>query len=120
MESGNMLTIYFVPHFYIQIYVQIENGEESICFFLFKINFFFVAGDVGDLHNYWENEDSLITESTALLKAAAATEIIITPMSPTGSSIDLSNIDSQEDTPTVADIHKMDLLKPDIIFSEDV
>lgn len=78
----------------------------------------------------WEGcDDSLATENTALLRtAAAATEIIITPMSPTASSVDLSRIDSQDDedcgleTSTTVDVQKMDLLKPDVIsnLNEDV
>lgn len=78
----------------------------------------------------WEGcDDSLATENTALLRTtAAATEIIITPMSPTASSVDLSHIDSQDDEEcgldisTNVDIQKMDLLKPDVISSlnEDV
>ncbi|XP_069682884.1 potassium voltage-gated channel subfamily KQT member 1-like [Periplaneta americana] len=84
----------------------------------------------------WEGcDDSLATENTALLRtAAAATEIIITPMSPAASSIDLSHIDSQDDedgnndeksgldSSTTVEVQKMDLLKPDVISSlnEDV
>jgi len=78
----------------------------------------------------WEGcDDSLATENTALLRTtAAATEIIITPMSPTASSVDLSHIDSQDDedcgleTSTTVDVQKMDLLKPDVIsnLNEDV
>ena len=84
----------------------------------------------------WEAcDDSLATENTALLRTmAAATEIIITPMSPAASSVDLSHIDSQDDedgnneeksgldSSTTVDIQKMDLLKPDVISSlnEDV
>lgn len=78
----------------------------------------------------WEGcDDSLATENTALLRTtAAATEIIITPMSPTTSSVDLSHIDSQDDedcaleASTTVDIQKMDLLKPDVIsnLNEDV
>ncbi|GFG37998.1 hypothetical protein Cfor_01879, partial [Coptotermes formosanus] len=78
----------------------------------------------------WEGcDDSLANENTALLRTtAAATEIIITPMSPTASSVDLSHIDSQDDedcgleTSTTLDIQKMDLLKPDVIstLNEDV
>jgi hypothetical protein len=78
----------------------------------------------------WEScDDSQATENTALLRtAAAATEIIITPMSPTASSVDLSHMDSQDneqcglDMSTHVDIQKMDLLKPDVISSlnEDV
>jgi hypothetical protein len=79
----------------------------------------------------WEGcDDSQASENTALLRTtAAATEIIITPMSPTASSVDLSHIDSQDDdeecvldiSPSV-DVQKMDLLKPDVIssLSEDV
>ncbi|PSN52321.1 hypothetical protein C0J52_11409 [Blattella germanica] len=80
----------------------------------------------------WEGcDDSLATENTALLRTtAAATEIIITPMSPAASSLDLSHIDSQDEEDghnedngsTTVDIQKMDLLKPDVISSlnEDV
>lgn len=78
----------------------------------------------------WEGcDDSLATENTALLRTtAAATEIIITPMSPAASSVDLSHIDSQDDddcgldTSSTVNVQKMDLLKPDVISSlnEDV
>jgi len=78
----------------------------------------------------WEGcDDSLATENTALLRTtAAATEIIITPMSPTASSVDLSHMDSQDDedcgleTSTTVEVQKMDLLKPDVIsnLNEDV
>lgn len=78
----------------------------------------------------WEGcDDSLANEDTALLRtAAAATEIIITPMSPAASSVDLSHIDSQDDEEcdvdisTTVDVKKMDLLKPDVIsnLNEDV
>lgn len=78
----------------------------------------------------WEGcDDSLANEDTALLRTtAAATEIIITPMSPAASSVDLSHIDSQDDEEcgldcsTTVDVKKMDLLKPDVIsnLNEDV
>jgi hypothetical protein len=80
--------------------------------------------------NSWEGcDDSQATENTALLRTtAAATEIIITPMSPTASSVDLSHMDSLDDEEcrldmsTHVDIQKMDLLKPEVISSlnEDV
>jgi hypothetical protein len=49
-------------------------------------------------------------------------------MSPVASSVDLSHLDSQDDEEcgldslTTVDVHKMDLLKPDVISSlnEDV
>ncbi|XP_046994725.1 potassium voltage-gated channel subfamily KQT member 4 [Schistocerca americana] len=78
-----------------------------------------------DLQYSWDGgDDSVVTENTALLRRAAATEIIITPISPTASSADLSHMDSQEEkctgeSSTIADIHKMDLLKPEVITLSD-
>jgi hypothetical protein len=63
-----------------------------------------------------------------LRTTAAATEIIITPMSPAASSVDLSHIDSQDDddcgldTSSTGHVQKLHLRKPDVISSlnEDV
>ncbi|XP_067009259.2 potassium voltage-gated channel subfamily KQT member 1 [Anabrus simplex] len=76
-----------------------------------------------DPHDSWDGCDDC--EDTALLRtAAAATEIIITPISPAASAGDLSHREELEDkcseNSTIVDIHKMDLLKPEVIsLNED-
>ncbi|XP_031631987.1 potassium voltage-gated channel subfamily KQT member 5-like [Contarinia nasturtii] len=115
--------------------VMVDEGEEEEI----EENDLDCEGELGDMDvetppwNFYGDEDIDCDdeiddqEDTALLRASAATQIVITPMSPVSSNVDLARMSSEiagnsgrntmsitdASTPMLTNIRTMDLLKPE-------